>query len=536
VLFYYTITVWKKRTSLNEMQVQRMAILIELEMIQLVVITYLGILIVTGSSFSASAEKRFALLIGNKNYGPQVGTLKNPHKDIALIDKALQQVGFSVVSKKDLGRVEMHRQINEYIERLSKAGPGAVGFFYYVGHGVSNPYDRSNYLIPIDIQTMQDPDLWVNALPLDRLLRDLERGAPNAAHIVVFDACRNELRLPVRTGVKGFEPVTAMRGMFIAFSTSPNTAASDVGDDSGPYAQALASELIRPRQDHLTLFQNVKERVINATGGTQWPWESNGLLRFYFVDKPLDRRETSTPVSPPLDKLPAVSPPQEITTRLGMTLVRIPAGEFQMGSKDGDPAERPAHHVRISEPFYLGKYEVTQAQWEAVMGTNHSTFKGHPRRPVEMVSWEDVQEFITRLNKQEGWEVCRLPTEAQWEYAARAGTTTDRYENDVDAIAWYGGNSGKETHEVGQKRPNAWGLYDMLGNVSEWCHDGRRTYSNENMIDPMGSTGAGADRVIRGGSWSQPAQYMRAAYRSWFPPGFSNAYLGFRCASSGPSK
>ena len=237
------------------------------------------------SCFSASAEERFALLIGNKEYGSQVGKLRNPHKDIALIEKALQQVGFSVVSKMDLGRVEMHKQINEFIKRLSKAGSGAVGFFYYTGHGVSNPDDHSNYLIPIDIQNMEDPNVWINALPLDRILRDLERKTPNAFRIVVFDACRNELWLPNKTGVKGFEPVTAMRGTFIAFSTSPNAAASDIGEDSGPYAQALASELIRPGQDHLTLFQNVKERVISATGNTQWPWESNGLLRFYFAGK-----------------------------------------------------------------------------------------------------------------------------------------------------------------------------------------------------------------------------------------------------------
>jgi formylglycine-generating enzyme required for sulfatase activity len=484
-----------------------------------------GILLAICSSSTASAEERFALLIGNKNYGPQVGALKNPHKDIALIDKALRQVGFSVVSKKDLGRVEMHRQINEYIERLSKVGPGAVGFFYYVGHGVSNPYDRNNYLIPIDIQNMQDPDLWINALPLDRLLRDLERGAPNAAHIVVFDACRNELRLPVRTGVKGFEPVTAMRGMFIAFSTSPNNSASDVGEDSGPYAQALASELIRPRQDHLTLFQNVKERVISATGGTQWPWESNGLLRFYFVDKPLAQRETSASVSPPL----------ELPTRIGIQFVRIPAGEFQMGSNKGAADERPVHRVRISAPFYLGKYEVTQAQWEAVMGTNPSHFTGNPNRPVTNVSWEDVQEFIKRLNQQEGWEVCRLPTEAQWEYAARAGTTTERY-GDVGAIAWYGENSGKETHAVGQKRPNAWGLYDMLGNMVEWCLDGRRDYTADAVIDPMGRTDAGAERAVRGACWSASARCVRAADRFWFYPVVRDDHLGFRCTSSGPSK
>ena len=146
------------------------------------------------------------------------------------------------------------------------------------------------------------------------------------------------------------------------------------------------------------------------------------------LDKPLVQRKTSTPVSPP----------QEITTSIGMELVPIPAGEFQMGSNEGFlDVECPIHRVRISKPFYMGKYEVTQAQWETVMGTNPSQFKGHPNRPVENVSWNEVQEFIKRLNGQEGWEVCRLPTEAQWEYAARAGTTTERYENDLDMIAWY---------------------------------------------------------------------------------------------------
>jgi formylglycine-generating enzyme required for sulfatase activity len=190
----------------------------------------------------------------------------------------------------------------------------------------------------------------------------------------------------------------------------------------------------------------------------------------------------------------------------------------------------------MSEPFYLGKYEVTQAQWEAVMGTNPSQFKGHPNRPVENVSWEDVQTFIKRLNRQEGWEVCRLPTEAQWEYAARAGTTTARYENDVDAIAWYSQNSGGETHEVGQKLPNAWGLYDMLGNVWEWCRDGKRTYTRASAIDPIGPTDAGAGRVFRGGGWSSGARSVRTADRYWLDSGNLAGYLGFRCSSSGPSK
>jgi formylglycine-generating enzyme required for sulfatase activity len=155
---------------------------------------------------------------------------------------------------------------------------------------------------------------------------------------------------------------------------------------------------------------------------------------------------------------------------------------------------------------------------------------------VENVSWDDIQEFIKGLNRQEGWEVCRLPTEAQWEYAARAGTTTEWDESDLDAIAWYRENSDGATHDVGQKRPNAWGLYDMLGNVWEWSHDGNRTYSRANVIDPVGSTEAGGFRVYRGGSWNADARYVRAASRYWDNPGVRLISLGFRCSSSGPSK
>jgi hypothetical protein len=265
----------------------------------------LGILLAICSSSTASAEERFALLIGNKNYGPLVQALINPHNDIDRIGKTLQQVGFSVVSKKDLGRTGMKREISEFVNRLSNAGPEAVGFLYYAGHGVTRPGYHKNYLIPIDIQDMQNPDLWWNAIALEEILDELERGAPNASTFVIFDACRNELRLPIRSPNKGFEAVVEKPGMFIAFSTSPNTSASDGGANGSPYAQALASELTRPGVHHLDLFQNVKERVFNATGRIQRPWEINGLFsRFYFAG---DR--TAPPQTVPATPLPLVSQP-----------------------------------------------------------------------------------------------------------------------------------------------------------------------------------------------------------------------------------
>jgi formylglycine-generating enzyme required for sulfatase activity len=220
------------------------------------------------------------------------------------------------------------------------------------------------------------------------------------------------------------------------------------------------------------------------------------------------------------------------TNSIGMEFVLIPAGTFLMGSPDSDmeafPDEKPAHRVTISQPFYLGKYPVTQAQWEAIMGNNPSRFKGNPNYPVENVSWDDVHAFLRKLNEREGGWDYRLPTEAQWEYACRARTQTPRYHPDVNAIAWYEENSNGQPQPVGRKLPNAWGLYDMLGNVWEWCNNAGRKRTADVVIDP--------NRAIRGGGWSTFALFVRAAVSVWHPPGGRVDGLGFRCASSGPSK
>ena len=210
----------------------------------------------------------------------------------------------------------------------------------------------------------------------------------------------------------------------------------------------------------------------------------------------------------------------------GMEFVQVPAREFRMGSESEEALywER----VRISRGFWLGKHEVTQAEWQAVMGSNPSFFdECGPDCPVEGVSWDDVQEFIRKLNAALGEERYRLPTEAEWEYAARAGTSGDRYSEDLDAIAWNRDNSGFRTHPVGRKAPNAWGLYDMLGNVSEWVGDWYGDYPGGEVTDPRGPV-SGSYRVFRGCAWGDYARGCRASDRNFFSPGLPAAYLGFR--------
>ncbi|MDR3175498.1 MAG: formylglycine-generating enzyme family protein [Desulfovibrio sp.] len=228
------------------------------------------------------------------------------------------------------------------------------------------------------------------------------------------------------------------------------------------------------------------------------------------------------------------------TNSIGMEFILIPAGSFTMGAKDFEKVpigETPQHRVSISKPFYLGKYEVTQAQWTAVMGNNPSEYKGWSN-PVEQVSWDDIQVFIQRLNQNEGHTRYRLPTEAEWEYAARAGTESI-YSFGDDArelgnYAWYDEDYlSSSTHPVGQKQPNAWGLYDMHGNVFEWVQDwhGKQYYSNSPGADPKGPS-SGSFRVLRGGSWHHPAHSCSSTSRYCYVPDSSVEFFGFRLALS----
>jgi formylglycine-generating enzyme required for sulfatase activity len=246
--------------------------------------------------------------------------------------------------------------------------------------------------------------------------------------------------------------------------------------------------------------------------------------------------------------------PATFTNSLGMGFVRIPAGSFQMGSGDDEhdalPNEKPRHAVTINRPFYLALHEVTQAQWEAVMGTSAYTlsrsnpFYGLPgmaervRRPNNpvTVSWSDAQAFIERLNQREGGGRYRLPTEAEWEYAARAGTRTAYSFGDdaglLSRYAWHGEDFATGSmHPVGQKLPNRWGLYDMHGNVWEWVQDwyADRYPGSAPMTDPSGPA-TGSNKVVRGGSWHVTSGSWRSAVRKPYEPDYRGISIGFRLA------
>jgi formylglycine-generating enzyme required for sulfatase activity len=241
--------------------------------------------------------------------------------------------------------------------------------------------------------------------------------------------------------------------------------------------------------------------------------------------------------------------PQTRTFDLGngvnLEMVLIPAGTFMMGSPESEArrySRETQHQVTVSKPFYLGKYLVTQAQWQQVMGNNPSHFKGDKLLPVENVSWDDTQAFCLKL-KEITQSPFGIPTEAQWEYACRAGTTTPFHfgsqlngrQANCNGTVPYGtdteGPNLEKTTPVGNYPANAWGLYDMHGNVWEWCSDWYGEHPTGSVTDPIGpATGSG--RVRRGGGWRNDAVYCRSASRIWFVPSYRIINLGFRVALS----
>ena len=224
----------------------------------------------------ALAEKRIALVIGNQGYATDVGPLKNPHKDIFIVGAALARVGFEILAPlRDAARDQILYAVHDLADRLRAAGPDAVGFFYYSGHGVA--VDGDNFLIPVNVRSTTRRDLDVGGIKLTEIVAILNENAPQAVHFIVFDACRNNLG-GIR-GARGFVPVAEKPGMLIAFSTAPGATASDDGKDSGPYAAALAAELVEPGLNHSDMFFEVRTRVAASTAQEQIPWTQDGLMR-----------------------------------------------------------------------------------------------------------------------------------------------------------------------------------------------------------------------------------------------------------------
>ena len=569
-----------------------------------------------------SQAKRIALVIGNKGYATPVGPLRNPHNDITLVADALRAAGFEVLEPvREATRARLLQAVRLFALRLQAAGPDAVGFLYYSGHGAA--IGSQNYLIPVDVEKPDSASLSDGGVPQREIIDRLAEIAPNAVHYLVIDACRNNLG--GTKGPKGFLPENRRDGMLIAFAASPDKPASDEGDKSGPYAAALAAELNSPERDDYLLFHRVRVAVDRATRGEQVPWIEDGMRREERVKlgtsalKELPAPTTATTFSraevaafcreiatnpsaaivsslreaykgtpmagcaevrlaelkrqavaagapaPPPAARPEPATPRcdgvEVALGTGGTgtggtacvkpgsgqsfkdcptcpeMVVVPAGSFMMGSPESEPGrgsdEGPQRRVTIAKPFAVGKFEVTFAEWDACVKAGQCGDEGwgNGRRPAINMSWYDAKQYVAWLSKTTR-ESYRLLSEAEWEYAARAGTTTSySWGDDFDASL---ANSNKgETVAVGEYAANHFGLHDMHGNVWEWVedcwNDDYRGATSDGTAQTSGECGR---RVLRGGSWGDNPLNLRSAYRYRLASDYRFLSLGIRVGRS----
>jgi hypothetical protein len=483
------------------------------------------------------AEPRIALVIGNGGYAE--GRLNNPVNDARDMAAALRQLGFEVLSGEDRTRRQMEDQIREFGRKIRRGG---VGMFYFAGHGVQ--VAGNNYLIPVGAEINGEAEVRYEAVDVGFVLAQME-DAQNRLNIVVLDACRNNpFARSFRSSARGLASIDAPVGTLIAYATAPGRTASDGGGSrNGLYTKELLSAMQSPGLRIEDIFKRVRTEVRRQSNNQQVPWEASSIEGDFYFSAPSAR---PTPPPMPTYLTPVIALPRGVSpSRLAVLDFTTAAVDSQgnvrrfAGTTTQQYTEDIGNGVLLEmvpvkgaggiQDFWMGKYEVTQEQWRAVMGNNPSHFKGD-KLPVEQVSWDDVQEFCRKLNAKLGLSSdsgYRLPKEAEWEYTARAGTKTEFAFGDTISleIVNYDGNypygSAKKgiyrekTVDVGSLgAANGWGIYDMHGNVWEWCED---IYQS-----------GGSNRVIRGGSWNYYAVVCRSAFRGSGAPGFRSDYLGFR--------
>ena len=545
---------------------------------------FIGIEIISAMlilSLTAAAQPRVALVIGNAAY--EKSPLTNPAKDAKDMATELTRLGFRVIIITDADRRQMIQAIQEFGKGLHD---GSVALFYYSGHGMQ--YHGNNYLIPLKTAIAGEADIEFETVDANRVLAQMATANSNGVNLVILDACRdNPYKGFLKSQQAGLAQMNAPTGSLIVYATAPDTPALDDPEGQNSIYTRRLLEALRamPDANIYELLLWVRQQVMADTEKQQVPWESNSLTGlFYFANAaptpapqivyvevtptpaqptPRPSQEGNTHPSPSQEGNTEELPSQEGNTELpssegagvgscwenatpgatcaeettGMEFVYVPGGCFQMGSPTSEQSrydnEGPVHEVCLNG-FWMGKYEVTQAQWETVMKNNPSNFKG-ANRPVETVSWNDAQAFLKKLNaavETHGRASLqfRLPSEAEWEYAARAGTQTAYAfgddPNQLGKYAWFDDNSGNETHSVGQKKPNGFGLYDMHGNVWEWVadtwHDNYTGAPNDGSI--WGKLGDKKAKVLRGGSWISNPNSCRSAYRSRYDHVWYNSF------------
>lgn len=499
-------------------------------------------------SFQAvSQEKRLALVVGIKDYNKAEARLTNPVNDADDMAKALEEVGFEVIKKTNLNRIELEKAINEFGDKLTNY---EVGLFYYSGHGIQ--YKNENYLVPKDANMTMETQVAYQCVNLGNVLSIME-GAQTKTNLIILDACRDA---PFRkswasrsSNGGGLTFPNNPAGSLTIFATGAgSTAADNPGERNGLFTSELLKNIKIPNISLNQILINTKKGVYDRSSGNQFPAEYNQLLgEFYFIKKAIDTGSI-IPVTP--SQTPTQKPIVEVNRS---KYISLQGNTYKMGLNGQSLDERPAHDVKVDN-FWIAKYEVTINDWkEFCKVTNKEMprmpdWELSPNAPIVGVSWYDAIEYCNWLSIKENLNPCyekigkevkwdksangyRLPTEAEWEFAARGGKQSKAYifagSNDPNTVGWYNENSESNPHKVGEKQPNELGLFDMSGNVWEWCWDwyNETYYRNSPQSNPVGPE-SGSTKVLRGGSWL--TNDTRVTIRTGYMPTVTPIDCGFR--------
>ncbi len=532
---------------------------------------------VQGATAAEDSGNRWAVLIGVDDYA-RAEKLKYCGADMRALSDQLITSGFSkdnVYLLHDEAKETKFRPVKSNIEDhlklvLGLVEPDDLVVVAFSGHGVH--LDGKSYLCPTNTK-LDDPKTMVS---LDVVYEQLKK-CPASLKLLLVDACRNDPRLSGQRSLKPTEGTKQFatslekppQGILLLTSCAPGEISMEEKEFGHGVFMHFVLEGLQGKADanrdrgvsmmEMYLYANNKTKNYVARKFSGWQRPAlKGEINDDFTLARLDVKPETVRPTPPVTEpsrpqtQPAPSGQKVITNSIGMKLKLIPAGEFMMGSpeneegrdEEGQDNDELQHRVCITKPFYLGVYEVTQEQYERVMDKNPSKFKGKDR-PVEKVTWGDAMEFCRRLSQKEG-KTYSLPTEAQWEYACRAGTTTpfasgkmisSRTDANFNGDYTYGGSdkgpSRAETAPVGSYSANSWDLYDIHGNVCEWCSDQyyESYYKKSPLSDPKGpdlTWRTVERRVIRGGFWNSNPVYARSAARNRASKDFVSDGLGFR--------
>jgi formylglycine-generating enzyme required for sulfatase activity len=527
---------------------------------------------------------RVALVIGNNNYPDASTPLPSTIRDARALAEELRRSEFDVDLKENLGKAEMQRAIDAFVGKIRN---GTATLFYFSGYGIQ--VAGQTYILPVNAQVWTEADVRRDGVSVDALLADMNRKGAKVKIIILDAAHRNPFERRFRASAEGLAPLDAPEGTLALYSVAPGKVIADSTSANSPFVSELIKELRSPNLTAEEVFNRARIGVSRASNNEQVPWVASSLTEeFYFgtpravatapapAPTPPPAVSTAPPAAPAPTPPPAVStappaapaptpvpppvvqPAPQISSTAPATelsppnpkpgdtfrdcvdcpeLVALPAGSFDMGSTS--EYEAPVHRVTFTKPFAIGRHEVTFSEWDKCVDEGGCKYRpddrgwGRGERPAVNLSWLDAKAFVSWLSQKTG-QAYRLPTEAEWEYAARAGTNT---------AYWWGRDVGsrqancrecnagepQRTSPVGSFKPNAFGLYDTAGNVAEWVEDcWNDHYRGAPRDGTAWNSGQCRLHVLRGGAFDSQARYLRSTSRFRYDVDVRYVANGFR--------